>query len=318
MAKPPINPPTISDLGGETRKIRRLITKQTTSWSAFNPSIAYSDKDGYLCLIRSSNYYYDDLGQVTLLTENKVRNKTYIARLDSEFSITKLTQVNFIDGPAQERGVEDARLFQRNGYWLFHAVMREEHTPRPRICIYQLDIHSGTAVFVEKYESKGYQPIEKNWMTTSKYKNENFEFVYNTETIVKRDGSLVKVSAQSEKVKGLRGGSSLLELSNGNYLAVAHYCYHVWVKGFSPERFGYVRSTLRKYTHVFVVFNENGQLTHISNEFVFDELQIEFASGIETYKDKFVISYGAKDLTSNLAFIDQSKVFDLLKPLTQT
>lgn len=315
MAKPPINPPTISDLGGETRKIRRLISKQTTNWSAFNPSIAHSDRDGYLCLIRSSNYYYDDFGQVTLTTENRVRNKTYVARLDSEFSITKLTEVNFIDGPNQERGVEDARLFQRNGYWLFHAVMREEHTPHPRICIYQLDIHSGTAVFVEKYESEGYQTIEKNWMTTSKYKNENFEFVYNTETIVKRDGSLARITTQEGNIKTLRGGSSLLELGDGNYLAVAHYCYHLSAKGFSPARFGYVYGLLRKYTHVFVVFNENGQLTHISNEFVFDELQIEFASGIETYKDKFVISYGAKDLTSNLAFIDQSKVFDLLKPI---
>jgi predicted GH43/DUF377 family glycosyl hydrolase len=312
---PPINPPTISDLGGETRKIRRLISKQSNSWSAFNPSIAYSDKDGYLCLIRSSNYYYDDLGQIKLTTENKVRNKTYIARLDSEFSIIRITEVNFIDGPTQQRGVEDARLFQRNGYWLFHAVMREEHTPEPRICVYQLDIHSGTAVFVEKYESEGYQPIEKNWMTTSKYKNENFEFVYSTENIVKRDGSLARIVTQGGDIKTLRGGSSLLELGDGNYLAVAHYCYHVRIKGFAPERFGYVDSSLRKYTHVFALFNDRGQLTHISQEFVFDKLQIEFACGIENYKDKFVISYGAEDLSSHLAFIGQYEVSKILRPI---
>ena len=315
MAKPPINPPTISDLGGETRQIRRLVNKENNSWSAFNPSIAYSDEDGYLCLIRSANFYYDNLGQISLTTENRIRNKTYIARLDSEFSITKLTQVNFIDGPEQKRGVEDARLFQRNGYWLFHVVMREEHTPHPRICIYQLDIHSGTAVFVEKYESEEYQTVEKNWMTTSRYKNDNFEFIYNTEIIVKRDGSLAKIVNQEGNIKNLRGGSSLLELSGGNYLAVAHYCYHVSVKGFSPTRFGHVDGSIRKYTHVFVIFNDNGQLTHISNEFVFDKLQIEFACGIETYGDKFVISYGVQDLTSNLAFIDQAEVFKTLKPI---
>jgi len=315
LAKPPINPPTISDLGGETKQIRRLISKENTHWSAFNPSIAYSDKDGYLCLIRSANYYYNDLGHISLTTENTVRNKMYIARLNENFQITTLTQIKYLDGPTQKRGAEDGRLFQRNGYWLFHAVMREEHTPNPRIALYQLDIYSGTAIFVKKYESDKYQLIEKNWMAPSKQHNENFEFIYNMDSVVKRDGSLFKVRENFDDIKELRGGSSLLELDDGNYLAVGHYAYSFIVEGFSPERFSHSRRSARQYTHVFIKFNQVGQVTHVSREFVFDEVQIEFACGIENYEDKFVVSYGAKDLTSNLAFINQSKVFDLLKPI---
>lgn len=315
MAKPPINPPTIWDLGGETKQIRRLISKENTHWSAFNPSIAHSDEDGYISLIRSANYYYDDLGRTALTTENTVRNKMYIARLNENFEITTLTQIKYLDGPEQKRGIEDGRLFQRKGYWLFHAVMREEHTTKPRIALYQLDIYSGTAVFVKQYESDEYQPIEKNWMVPSKYGNDNFEFIYNMESVIKKDGSIVKVSEQVSDLKELRGGSSLLELEDGNYLGVGHYTYRHLVEGFSTKTFGHVLSYARQYTHAFIKFNQIGQVTHVSKEFVFDELQIEFACGIENYKDKFVISYGAKDLTSNLAFIDQSKVLDLLKSI---
>jgi predicted GH43/DUF377 family glycosyl hydrolase len=305
----------MGDLGGETRQIRRLISKDNTNWSAFNPSIAYSDKDGYLCLIRSANYYYNDLGHATLTTENTVRNKMYIARLDKNLDIATLTQIKYLDGPTQKRGSEDGRLFQRNGYWLFHAVMREEHTINPRLALYQLDIYSGTAIFVRKYESDEYQSVEKNWMAPSKYHNDNFEFIYNMNSVVKREGSLLKVRGDFSNLKELRGGSSLLELEDGNYLAIGHYAYSTPIQGFSPERFSHVRSSLRQYTHAFIKFNQIGQVTHVSKEFIFDELQIEFACGIENYEDKFVISYGARDLTSNLAFIDQSKVFDLLKPI---
>jgi predicted GH43/DUF377 family glycosyl hydrolase len=53
-------------------------------------------------------------------------------------------------------------------------------------------------------------------------------------------------------------------------------------------------------------------MTHISKEFVFQSPRIEFGSGIENYNEQFVISYGVQDLSSNLAFIDKSKVYEML------
>jgi hypothetical protein len=313
--KEPKNLKTIVELGGTTKKIRRLINKNDLNWSAFNPSIAYSKKTGYICLIRSSNYFYNDLGHISLTTENTVKNRLYIARLNSDFSISSLSQVKYLDGPEQKRGNEDARLFQRNGEWFFHIVMREEHTPNPRVCVYHLDVDSATAVFIKKYESnEDYNSIEKNWMLPSKIENPNFEFIYDAQSVVKKDGNLVKVLG-NEDCANLHGGSNLLEEEDGSYVALCHYTYHRIVQGYAPETFGVKRVSKRTYTHVFARYNQSGQMTHISKEFVFQSPRIEFGSGIENYNEQFVISYGVQDLSSNLAFIDKSKVYEMLKPV---
>lgn len=313
--KAPKNLKTIVELGGTTKKIRRLVNKNNQNWSAFNPSIAYSKDTGYVCLIRSSNYFYNDLGHISLRTENTVRNRLYLARLNSDFFITSISQVKYLDGPEQKRGNEDARLFQRDGKWFFHIVMREEHTQNPRICVYHLDLDSATAIFIEKYESnKEYSSIEKNWMLPSKIENANFEFIYDAQNIVKKDGNLVKVSG-NEDFPNLRGGSNLLEQKDGSYIALCHYTYYEIVEGYVPATFGVKRVSKRTYTHVFTQYNKFGRMTHISSEFVFEAPQIEFGTGIENYNEQFVISYGVQDVSSNLAFIDKSKVFDLLKPI---
>lgn len=315
MSKIPLNLPTIADLGGKTKKIRRLVDKSDLDWSTFNPSIAYSVKDGYICILRSANYFYNDLGHTQLTVENVVRNKMYLARLNSDFEVTKLIQIFCIDGPKQKRGSEDARLYQRNGDWYFHAVMREEHSPNPRIISCRLDINSGTANFIKKYDFEGYQPIEKNWMLPSTKENPNFEFIYNLNAVVKTDNPLVLNRFQKPKLSEVRGGTGLFELEDGSYIAACHILYYEKRQGFSQTRFAYHQGVMRLYTHVFVKFNNLGEPTHMSDEFYFDRPQLEFAAGITDYQNQFVISYGVKDLSANLAFIDKETVYKMLKPI---
>ena len=68
--------PTIAKLGGSTRQIRRLVDPDVKTWSAFNPSIAYSPTEGYALTIRSSNYViYLDTGYLEVTNQGEIKNQ---------------------------------------------------------------------------------------------------------------------------------------------------------------------------------------------------------------------------------------------------
>jgi hypothetical protein len=82
----------------------------------------------------------------------------------------------------------------------------------------------------------------------------------------------------------------------------------------NPSTFAPYQS-IRHYTHRFVKYNQNYEITHASPKFVFVDNGIEFAAGL-TEKDKqYVISLGRSDIATFIATIDKQKVLDMLEEI---
>ena len=75
--------PLFSSFGGSVKKVRRFIDPEVKTWSATNPSIAYSDEGGLVMVIRSSNYVVNpDTAEYSVTTGNKIQNKVYFCQLN--------------------------------------------------------------------------------------------------------------------------------------------------------------------------------------------------------------------------------------------
>ena len=311
--------PKFKELGGVTGQFLRLVDPNAPAWSAFNPSIAYSPEYGYAATIRSSNYTIDELtGAIDVRVGNLVKSEVWFATFDDKFELQTRVKVQFSkDGPALSRGVEDARLMWRDGSWYFTAIMLEKaHTPYARVVMYKYDPVENLATFIKKWDGPDIFRPEKNWMTTAEAANPNFDFIYGCNTIVKDDLTIAKPGTKAA-LGGLRGNTNLHPLGDGSYLALMHSLY---VKGgnvFNNRTMGMQRAAYRKYTHQFVRFDNYGTIIELSDEFIFDDLDIEFAAGMVEKDGKYIISYGRKDVSSHLAIIDKQLVNDMLIPVDE-
>jgi hypothetical protein len=303
-----------ADLGGTTRQIRRLVVPTNNQWSAFNPSIGHSDRHGYVCLVRSSNYYYAEHGGLGVTTGHTVRNQLWLGNLDLETKLQDPRRVTFLSDLKLSRGVEDARLFQRDGEWFFHAVLLETHQLQPRIALFSLDYDAAEATLLEVYNWPGLRSAEKNWAVPLHAASKHFDFVYDPTSVV-TDRRVVQVSEPHPRTVGLRGGTGLLELSDGGYLAVGHRTEHRPYYGYDATSFTYRTGVTRLYTHCFVRYDDYGRVTGLSEDFVFDEHKIEFAAGLATDGADLLVSYGVDDLSSRLARVSLEAALSSVVPL---
>jgi hypothetical protein len=108
----------LKQFGAITGEFLRHVDPMNSKWSAFNPCIAYSPERGYAMTIRSSNYIIDDrTGALTMTVGGLVKNELWFAELDQEtLEVASRRKVQFDNaGLSVSRGVEDARLFWREG-----------------------------------------------------------------------------------------------------------------------------------------------------------------------------------------------------------
>jgi hypothetical protein len=311
----PFDMPYIEDFGGVTRQLLIRPEMNVKEWSALNPSIGYSEQDGYLMLIRSSNYLIDPVSREFIIqTSGDIRSRTWICRLDpKDWSVHDLREIHIVDGPSVPRGIEDCRLFWRDGTWYMHGVMLERaHTVPARVAAYQLDLEENTAYFIEKHEGPDVNRAEKNWMTTFNDANPHFDFIYSPTGIVKNHRFISKPNTNQE-IANIRGGSSLLLLEDKSYLAVVHTCYENIIH--VPNGKFLDRRVFRKYAHQFVRYDYYGNIIEISREFLFEGYDVEFAAGLAECGEDFVITYGIEDGSANLATIPKKNVFEMLQPI---
>lgn len=284
--------PSIKELGGEAWS---MVGK--TPERSFNASIGYSPIKGYAMVVRKSNYKLDlDTGLPQVLTsgERHVRNIMGFSYLNGNLEPIEWRKVEFPDGPLQERGVEDARLFWRAGSWYIHCVFLERSVPRARIALYKLNSDL-TARFIEIFESEqGSSAIEKNWMTELYSSGADIEWV--------------KVNPN-----GIRGGSSLLPWEDG-YLALVHRTYSQPTFKYSSKTFGEMEGATKHYRHMLAMYDADKELISMSKEFTFRPRgQIEFGMGlVEKGKDLYM-SLGVNDEEVWMARLSKSKVKQLIK-----
>ena len=314
-----MNTPSFTDLGGQIWRIRRFADESDKRWSAFNPSIAYSPVEGYVVMFRSSNYFLDPkMGNAVPTIDSRIRNRLWIANLSKDFEVIESTmrEIKFPDPEIEfKRGVEDARLYWRNGGWEFSAGLIEQISEmKPRLAVFRINtfkLDGETASLRTLLNDGDLQKMEKNWMPTYEV-NPNFDFIYGPNSIYRHGVGPMVVREMTPEISELRGGSPLWKLDSEEYLAILHKCVTTLVTRYNPRLFGVETVKVRSYLHCFAKYNYEGVLTGVSDCFIFDEGGIEYSSGLVVHKNDVIVSYGKKDVASYLGKLNLSKVLEMI------
>ena len=310
MSKPKVK--SLKDFGGSAKKLLRYADQRDRKWSAFNPSIAMNPDGKIGMVLRSSNYI---LGQThrynAITTGNDIQNRVWFAELNDKLNIIDMYELEVV-GEKFKRGVEDARLFWRDGVWHMTAVILErEHTRIARVGYFRINTDTKQAIFLEKYEVPDSLAPEKNWGMVADGAVKEFDYIYGPNKIFKN--GKIKALADAEEYKKIRGGSQLIPWGDG-YLAVCHITRMIAKEAlFNPTTFSMEKIALRSYTHVFVEYDKSGQIKKVSEEFLFNIPGVEFAAGLLQLRDKVYISYGREDSESWLASLDVKTVKEMLR-----
>jgi hypothetical protein len=298
--------PNVKKLGGYIVDVRRLVDPNNKNWSAFNPSIAQHPRKGYAMTIRSSNYIVTERGEYKVVDGGLIKSQVWFSELDKDLKLKDLRKIDLSEvDPPLSRGLEDAKLFVRDGKWMFSAVVLEPNIPRARVALATLDAKATKVVDLELFPSIDAGRVEKNWMIPSD-ENPHFDFIYGPNQIVKGENMIAWMTDHPD-ISALRGGTNLLSTGDGNYLAVVHRMFGKQDSFFQPETFGMVHTDRREYVHYFV--------RAISPGFIFHKPGIEFAAGIVARKQELLISFGREDVSSHIAVMPYDTVMKLLEPV---
>lgn len=310
-----LKPPVIQDLGGETWRILRFPDDSDKRWSAFNPSIAYSPVDGYVVLFRSSNYFFDpETTSTTVTVGSRVQSRMWLGTLDDTWSIipSSLREIDFSGaGVRLKRGAEDGRLYWVDGYWEITAGLHEPGIDLPRIARFRLN--GLKAELIEIYQDGSLYDVEKNWMAPS-IRSDKFDYIYNPISIYKTGVGPVQVRELSEDIRHVRGGSQLVGLDDGRYLAIVHEADVRKVKVTIPRMFTVKDVSVRTYVHRFALYSSDGVLVGLGPRFKLSDARIEFAAGLAICGEDLIISYGYKDVAAYLAKIN---LYDTLSKIKE-
>lgn len=302
--------PNIRSLGGKIIDVRRLVNPEDKNWSATNPSIAKAPRRGYCMTIRSSNYVIMPSGELRVVAGDKIQNNVWFADLDKDFKIKDLRKIDCSTvGVDFRRGLEDPKLFWRDGHWQFTAVVAEKHTPYARQAVCHLDKKATKITDIKIYPGVDAKRPEKNWMLSAE-PNPYFDFIYAPNATVK-DRMLTTWMTDHPKLAKLRGTSLLLPLEDG-YLGILHEMVGKTIQIYNEHTFGFIDGYDKVYIHHFAKFDETGNVVALSDGFQFHEPGIEFAAGLSENNKEYIISFGRNDVSSHIAFLPKSTVLKML------
>lgn len=305
--------PFIRDLDGHIIDLLRVVDPNDKNWSATNASIG-QNKNKYVVAIRSSNYILAPNGGLQVTVGDVIKARVWWAELDKEFKPKNLREIDTSIMGNLRRGVEDPKVFYRDNAWHFtFVVMEKDDFPYARMGEAKLDSKCTKVVEYKVFNGMDAQRPEKNWMAPYE-PNPNFEFIYGPNATV-QSNMLTQIFTDNRKVSLLRGGSNLLDLGDSTYLGVCHRTFIKNQTNWSPNSFSSQTSALRDYVHYFVKYNYEGIITAVSEGFKFFRPGVEFAAGLATHKDNFLISFGREDVSSHIAVIPKAKVFEMMVPV---
>jgi hypothetical protein len=308
---------TWDKLAGNTPwRILRFPLEKDPRWSAFNPSVAFSEELGYWVLFRSSNYFLDPKTTSAVITtnENRVKTRLWLGKLSDSLDSIVLDSLIELDyssaGIEFKRGPEDGRLYWTKDGWEFTAGLHEPSIPLPRIGRFKVE--KSTVKLLKIYDSGPLYDVEKNWMGTSDGSGD-FSYIYNPVSVYIDEHGPLQVRDVSSELVDVRGGTQLVPIGGGSYLAVIHEAIVRDVYMYLPRYFSYKTVKIRNYVHKFAKYSSSGKLIGLSEPFSFTGARIEFAAGLVIKDEEVYISYGHQDVASYMAKIKLKKVMELIK-----
>lgn len=274
-----------------------------SGWNASNPSVHYDAVDKTLrCVVRTTNYKIVD-GCYLTPDDNIIYTRNWMLELTSGF--TTVNAVEMVDRTEIPRssypchGFEDCRLYRVKDQLMCSATVCDFDLSKP---------HEGPREIVAMELSSAYEVLrarairgswshlcQKNWMPFEHSEHE--EWVY---AAINDAGQTTKISPDrapaSLNYGRLRGGSQLVKLADGKWLAVVHDV-------------AFPGGRTRFYLHRFVLFDEQvDRVLAMTDPFFFEKLGIEFCCGLARIEQQLVASFSVDDSSANFAIFDLNKI----------
>jgi len=326
-------------LGGHVARLERYVNPKDVEWSAFNPSICNAEVGAgigdTLVAVRSSNYVILEHGELHVSTGGPIRNRVYVADIthkpgkkknQDEWSLRNYRRVSFTDvakepGLRVDRGIEDAKLYRRDGKWMMTGVMLERgHTPVARQVTCELEVTARKAVAVTLEKHPGVLSVkpEKNWMTPMYEPGGGFDYVYGPNAVILGGDLITRMGYDEDWALGLRGNTHLLPVDavvagEKGYLGIMHRLLTKRGKTWDSRRFGSVDFCHKDYHHFLTRFDESGNITAISEPFQFAGMGIEFAAGMCVINGDLIVTLGRGDIEAWIAWAPVEKAIKALR-----
>lgn len=272
-------------------------------WSLFNPSVAW--QDGELVVnVRSSNYRIVE-GRYVMPPEDKEVIKTTNLLMNVDTGCSVVIEVDYTSTGFPVAGMEDVRLNSVDGELLASATVRDlsPHDGTCRIA-YGPVVGGRIAGLVCHDTMAGVH--EKNWMPITGRRAWLYACHAKGRVCTVADtGTEWTVTAHAESplvARGFRGGSQLVPLGDGQWIAAVH---EVATPG-----------NRRVYEHRLVLFDESKDwaIVKVSPPFAFRTTRaIEFCAGLALDGEKLVASFGANDAEAWLARVPVDQVLGVME-----
>jgi hypothetical protein len=255
-------------------------------------------------------------------------NKMFLAKLDvKKLMIGSLQEV---DTSASEsaapapitRGLEDGRIYHDGESLRISCTAFEPNQPphAARIANVRLNLPSLSKPSVSEFNlfptPGDPERPEKNWMPVEKGlipedERPSWDYIYSTgKTFTIKGNKFTDVGGFD--IPQLRGGSQLVRMPDGTYLAIMHQVVTNDFMRFSSV----TKSPLarRRYVHRFAQFDEKGRLLKVTDKFTFTNKSIEFAAGLAFHQDRLLVTLGVMDCYSYVSSLSFSDVQAALRP----
>lgn len=299
---------TLDELVG-CRFIQFDVEPAQEGWSTFNPTIIAHD-DGYLAIVRSSNYRIVDGRYVIPQADgDRIRTINALATLNDDLTVLSHSAIPRPSYPTSDYpvdGFEDCRLNAIGGELTVSATVRNwaGRDGTCRIATATLLPHAANLIDAAMIDEPHKGRHEKNWMPIGGTPS----FLYacwdeGRVATVRRDGWKWEVEHHAESpaiARGWRGGSQLVGIGDGRWLALVHEV--------ADDTGG------RIYEHRLVLFSDDGwRIIGWSPAFAFRELRtIEFAAGLARRGDQLVASFGVRDAEAWMAEMSLAEVLAMI------
>lgn len=292
-----------------------LIPSQDLNGPALtNPSVLVVE-DRIFVNLRNINYtlYHSEKKKyehvwgplVYIHPENELKLKTVnvFCELNPDLSIKTYSTIdtsNLDQEPLWEFvGLEDGRLIYWDNKLYLCGVRRDTTTNgQGRMELSELVLDGNKVIEIQRTRipcpGKDDSYCEKNWMPIL---DQPYKFVKwsNPLEVVDVDvhGITCKTSHTGEHIpnhKNWRGGSQVVSWGD-YYICLIHETNLLWSEAGRKDAV---------YRHRFIVWDKHWRFINCSKEFSFMNADIEFAVGMDLYKDQFLITFGYQD---NAAYI---------------
>lgn len=261
----------------------------------FNPSIIYKDGKFTITVRESSYTLFEQQNNGYSAAFNGSKrwfNSLYITECESPFSELEWSKVNFknrkVDTINKFRGIEDVRLIDWDDK-LYYSAARKDWTDTPDTKLEEGILSNNATSDERKLPSRN--KTEKNYVPIEGMPNTYIWQI--SPTILLKDNEFVTIN-NNVNFNNHRGSTQAIKYKDG-YIAITH-----------------TKTGSSFYSHHFVLFDKDLQITSVSEPFSFDRQPIEFTCGICLVGDKFYISYATMDRRAFVLKVETS-VLDKLE-----